>query len=200
MALSPLAVQELAEGVLGCICEALDDTAAKVDGQPGCPCRSCVVPGQPAWDTCDDPCGEAATTGGQLTVNVARMYASSLDTFPSTEARDQAVRGKRGCKLPGLTAVELVITVLRCVPTPNDQGCPPSCEDLAAAARVINFDAVSVLNALDCCLPALGVRRQGLLYVIGAQRQVGPEGGCAGTEQRVTVGLVNCKCPDDETP
>jgi hypothetical protein len=200
MALSLLAVQELTEGVLGCVCQFLDAAAVEIPGQPGCPCRACVVPGQAAWDSCEDPCDGSGGTGGQLTVNVARMWQSSLETFPSTESRDSQVRGKRGCVLPQLTAVELVITVLRCVPVPSDDGCPPSCEDLAAAARVINIDGASVVNALDCCLPGLGTRRQGLIYSVGIQRQVGPQGGCAGVEQRVTVGLVNCRCPEEDSP
>lgn len=200
MALSLLAVHELTESVLGCVCDALDAAAAEIPGQPGCPCRGCVVPGQAAWDSCEDPCDGSEGAGGQLTVNVARMYQTSLESFPSTESRDSTVRGRRGCIPAQLTAVELVITVLRCVPVPSEDGCPPSCEELAAAARVINIDGVSVLNAVDCCLPALGTRRQGLIYTVGIQRQVGPQGGCGGVEQRVTVGLVNCACPDDATP
>lgn len=198
MALNLLAVHQLTVDVLGCVCRTLDATAQEIEGQPGCPCRACVVPGQAAWDSCAEPCDGTEGTGGQLTVNVARIYQASLDSFPSTESRDREVRGRRGCQPPQLTAVELVITLLRCVPVISEDGCPPTCEELAAAARVINIDAVSVMNAMDCCLPGLGTRRQGLLYSVGVQRQVGPQGECAGIEQRVTVGLVNCRCPDEE--
>lgn len=200
MALSLTAVHQIAEDVLGCVCRTLTATAEQVEGQPGCPCRACVVPGQAAWDSCEDPCDSSDGIGGQLTVNVARIYQTTLEAFPSTETKEREVRGRRGCQLSTLTAVELVITLLRCVPVPSDGACPPSCEELSAAARVINIDAVSVMNAVDCCLPSLSARRLGLIYSIGVQRQVGPQGGCAGVEQRVTVGLVNCRCPEEESP
>ncbi|MDX2813445.1 hypothetical protein PV410_12910 [Streptomyces sp. PA03-5A] len=191
MALSPLAVHDLAESVLACVCAALEATAAEIDGQPGCPCRACVVPGAAAWDSCDDPCGQEQGAGGQLTVNVARIYPST--TFP-TEDRD--VRGIRGCTPPPITAVDLVITLLRCAPGPDEGGCPPTCEDLAATARILHVDQVSVYNALLCCLPGTDpTRRRGRKYVLGPSRTVGPEGGCVGIEQRVTVALSGCKCP-----
>ncbi|TDC23419.1 hypothetical protein E1265_12845 [Streptomyces sp. 8K308] len=195
MALTPFAVHDLAEAVLGCVCAALDQAAAEIDGQPGCPdCRACVVPGAPAWDGCDDPCSDQRA-GGQLTVNIARLYPSGIN-FPA-ENRD--VQGARGCIPPPVTAVELVITLLRCAPMPDETGCPPRCTDLNAAARILHVDAVTVYNALLCCLPATGGGRRGRRFVLGTQRTVGPEGGCVGIEQRVTVALPGCsKCPDGE--
>ncbi|MFJ1695655.1 hypothetical protein ACIOHC_10970 [Streptomyces sp. NPDC088252] len=193
MALSPLALHDLTEAVLGCVCAALEATAEEVDDQPGCPdCRACVVPGQAAWDSCADPCtGDA---GGQLSVNVARIYPSTV--FP---AEDREVRGVRHCAPPATTAVELVITLLRCAPGPDVNGCPPACEELAAAARVLHVDAVTVYNALLCCLPGTSARRRGRKFVLGAQRTIGPEGGCVGIEQRVTVALPGCApCPGEE--
>ena len=79
MALNLNAVQGVAEAVLGCVCAALQDAAGQVDGQPGCPCRSCLVPGTAAWDSCDDPCNATPDggAGGQLTVNVARLFSST---------------------------------------------------------------------------------------------------------------------------
>ncbi|MDX3237211.1 hypothetical protein PV392_16335 [Streptomyces sp. ME03-5709C] len=193
MALSPLAVHDLAESVLACVCAALETTAAEIEGQPGCPdCGACVVPGAAAWDRCDDPCATSAT-GGQLSVSVARMWPST--TFPQ---EDREVRGLRGCTPPPVTAVELVITLLRCAPMPDEGGCPPSCDDLAAAARTLHVDQVTVYNALLCCLPGTdATRRRGRKFVLGASRVVGPEGGCVGIEQRVTVALPGCKCPGE---
>lgn len=188
MALSPTAVHDLTQGVLACVCAALDETAAEVEGQPGCPCRACVVPGTPAWDSCADPC--TGDVGGQLTVSVARLYPS--DSFPSQSV---AVQGSRNCAPAPFTAVELVITLLRCAPGADENGCPPSCDDLADAAKVVHVDAATVLNALHCCLPGLGAGHRGLKYVIGQSRTLGPEGGCTGIEQRVTVALGGCKCP-----
>ncbi|MFG2404282.1 hypothetical protein ACGFR8_08060 [Streptomyces brevispora] len=194
MALSPLAIHDLAEAVLACVCVALDETAADVEGQPGCPCRTCVVPGTPAWDDCVDPCSGDDGAGGQLTVNYARIYGTSR--FPQ---EDLEVRGLRGCQPAATTAAEMVITLLRCAPTVNENGCPPTCEELSAAARVTHVDAATVYNALMCCLPKTAGRR-GRRFVMGQQKVIGPQGGCVGIEQRVIVALPGCApCPEDDS-
>lgn len=194
MALRPLALHDLAAAVLACVCVALNDVAAEVEGQPGCPCRACLVPGAPAWDSCTDPCGQDGE-GGQLTVSIARWWPS-VD-FP---ARDQEVRGLRGCAPPPATAAEMVVTLLRCAPTVDERGCPPSCEELEAAARTTHVDAVTIYNALVCCLPSTAGRR-GRRFVLGEGKILGPQGGCVGVEQRVTVALPGCApCPDGESP
>jgi hypothetical protein len=190
MALQALAVHDLAQAILGCVCAALDETAADIDGYPGCPCRACVVPGLPAWDSCADPC--TGETGGQLTVSVSRMYPSS--NFP---AQDAEVQGLRGCTPPPITAVEYVVTLLRCAPLPTDRGCPPSCDEQAAAARTVHIDSAVIMNALLCCLPGTSPARRGRRFVLGQTRILGPEGGCVGVEQRVTVALPGCGCPDE---
>ncbi|MEU6594247.1 hypothetical protein ABZ923_34430 [Streptomyces sp. NPDC046881] len=192
MALSPLVIHETAELLMACVCAELTATAARVTGQPGCPCRSCVVPGTPAWDDCAGDCVRAETPG-QLTVHYASMVATS--NFP-VETRD--VMGSRNC-LPVRPAAEFVITLLRCAPTYDQQGCPPSCEELAEAARILAVDATSVWNALQCCFPGTSDARRGQTFVLGQQRTVGPEGQCVGIEQRVTVSLPSCRCPEGET-
>jgi hypothetical protein len=191
VALKPESVHDLAEAVLACVCQALEETAAEVAGQPGCPCRSCVVAGEPAWD-CDDQCGaDGHGVGGQLTVHVARMWPST--DFP---AEDRTVRGQRSCPLPATTAVELVVTLLRCAPTVDEQGCPPSCGDLAEAARTVHVDAATVHNAVVCCVADVAAR--GRRFVLGGQRILPAEGGCHGVEQRVVVALPGCApCPQD---
>ncbi|MEU7093032.1 hypothetical protein [Kitasatospora aureofaciens] len=193
MALDLLAIQRLAENVLGCVCAALDVTAAEVAGQPGCPdCRSCVVPGAPAWDGCEDPCS-GTTTGGQLSVNVAQLYTSTLDHFPDPV---RAVQGVRSCTPSQLMVAELHVTLLRCAPTISERGCPPTCEELAAAGRILHIDMSTVHNALMCCLPTTAAGRgSGPRFSLGAMRTIGPDGGCVGLEQRLTVALDYCACP-----
>jgi hypothetical protein len=194
VALNPLAIRDLTEAVAGCVCAALVRTADEVDGQPGCPCRVCVVPGLVAWDSCDDPCSDQAG-GGQLSVSVARIYGSSDADFPN---ESRIVQGVRGCTPPPLTALELLVTLLRCAPTFTEDGCPPTCDELAASAQVLHVDMVTVFNALLCCLPGTLQTRRGRRFVMGQQKTIGPEGGCVGLEQRVTVALPGCgKCPDD---
>ncbi|MEV6565865.1 hypothetical protein [Streptomyces kronopolitis] len=194
MPLTPLALHDLTESVLGCVCAALQAAAEEVTGQPGCPCRACVVPGTVAWDWCDDPC-DGKGDGGQLSVNVIRLFPTN--PFPN---EDRSVMGTRSCPLPTTTAAEIAVTLLRCAPAPDEQGCPPSCGELDAAARVTHVDAVTVYNALYCCLRGTEPgRRRGRRFVMGQQRTIGPQGGCVGIEQRVTVALAGCApCPGGE--
>ncbi|MEZ7005823.1 hypothetical protein [Streptomyces sp. AD55] len=194
MALNPYSVHDLAEAVLGCVCAALDAVADQVEGQPGCPARACVVPGAPAWDDCDAPC-DGPGAPGQLTVHVHRLYPSTR--FP---VEDIEVRGTPGCSPPAKTAAELVVTLLRCAPVPTENGCPPPCEELSEAARILHTDSTTLYNALLCCLPQTGTgnRRRGPQFVLGGQRTIGPQGGCVGIEQRVIVALPGCSpCPGD---
>ncbi|WP_294011713.1 hypothetical protein [Streptomyces sp.] len=128
-------------------------------------------------------------------MNVARVH-------PTTEFPNETheVLGLKSCR-PTRIAVELVITLLRCVPPIDENNqCPPTCEDMAAAARVIQIDSATVLNALMCCVPSISNRHRGPLYVIGMQKTLEPRGGCGGIEQRLTDALQNCPCPDGETP
>lgn len=199
MALTPLAVHEAAEDLLGCVCESLAALTVSVPGHPGCPCRMCVVPGQAAWDACDDPCG-AQGGGGQLTVNVVRAYPTPRDTSttaPSPLRVDGGLRDLRRCGVPDL-AVELLITVARCAPMPTEEGCPPSCEELTESALTIHADMLAVQSAVLCCFSATGTERKGRRYVLGETRTVGPQGGCVATETRVTVVLEGClPCPEE---
>lgn len=192
MALKSTGIQDVADAVLGCVCVALDQVADDDPAQPGCPdCRACVVPGQVAWDDCSNPCsGEGA--GGQLTVSVGRTYMSA--NFP---ADDRTVIGLKKCTPPPTLAVEIIVTLLRCAPEDTAEGCPPSCTDLAAAARIAHIDLVTIVNALLCCLPETSTGRDDRRFVLGAGRMLGPEGGCVGVEQRLTVAVRNCyTCPE----
>lgn len=187
MALTPSTIHDIASEILGCVCAALDQVAEDNPGLSGCPtCQVCVVPGVPAWDACLNDCsGEA---GGQLTVSLARLYASTHHTFP---AEDRTVRDARECMVPSMAA-EFVIGVTRCAPGPTEQGCPPSCDDLTASARQLHADAATVFQALLCCVPRTSTAHRGRRFVMGPQRVIGPEGGCVGIEQRVTVELPGC--------
>ncbi|WP_413808112.1 hypothetical protein [Streptomyces sp. OE57] len=196
MPLTPYSVHDLAEAVLGCVCAALDAVAEDVPGQPGCPCRACVVPGVVAWDGCGpEDCGPGGEPG-QLTVSASRLFPAGQN-FP---AEDRTVQGVRGCQVAPFTALELVITLLRCAPVMDEGGCPPTCEEQTEAARVLHVDMSTVYSALWCCLPELGPNpRRPYRFVMGAQRVIGPEGGCVGLEQRVTVALPGCgKCPGED--
>ncbi|WP_331724200.1 hypothetical protein OG416_35395 (plasmid) [Streptomyces longwoodensis] len=199
MALMLDGVQEMAQDVLACVCAALQDAAAQVDGQPGCPCRSCLVPGLVSWNSCDDPCTPvpAEQAGGQLSVSVARLYQSTDFPTPDRGPARAAARGRSACVPPAPLAVELLVTLLRCAPTMDEGGCPPSCDERGDVARILHTDMAVVYNALLCCLPATSGRRRGRVVFVGESKTVGAQGGCVGLEQRVTVALRACLCPDE---
>lgn len=188
MALTPFTIHDTGRQILDCVCTALDDVAAANTGLLGCPtCRRCVVPGVPSWEDCGGECSGDPT--GQLTVSWDGPWASTVSTFP---AEDRQIRDNRQCVLP-VMAVQFTVTLLRCAPVGDlDTGCPPSCEDLEAAARQLSADGVTVYNAVLCCVPQTSTAHRGRRFVMGRQRVLGPEGGCGGVEQRVTVELPGC--------
>jgi hypothetical protein len=201
------AIQEAADAVLGCVCAALQETAEEIEGQPGCPCRSCIVPGTPAWDSCDDPCNQTpdGAAGGQLTVNVVRLYSSSDFPNPDRGNGDRAASSAhpmagRRCAPPVPAAVELKVTLLRCAPTSDASGCPPTCDALGEAAEILHTDMTTVYNALLCCLPTTSTRRKGRQSSLGQMRTIGPEGMCVGLEVPVIIALPACSCPSGESP
>jgi hypothetical protein len=195
MALTTASVHDIANEVLACVCAALDEAAAKDETEclPGCPERTCVVPGTPAWDSCGEMDCPGAV-GGQLTVHFVGIRPGERD-------RATLQMAARGCTPPPVTVAELVVTLLRCAPMPDDQGCPPTCEEMEMAARVLHADAVTVWQALTCCLPEIsGSRRAPKWELLSGPQTVGPQGGCVGVEQRLRVTLPAVCCPGEESP
>lgn len=202
MALSLLAVHQASEDLLNCVCQGLARIPTEVPGLAGCPCRSCVVPGTPAADGCGTNTCAPLPDGqfpGQLTVHVIRIYATERQDFPrESAARDAStVRDGKNCMPPPTTAVELAVTLYRCIPGLTKEGCPPSCEDLSASAMQLHVDMLNIQQSVLCCYSGTDTtRRHGRRYVLGPSRTVGPQGDCVGIEQRVTVALDDClPCP-----
>jgi hypothetical protein len=198
MALSITAIDTAAQDLLTCVCNSLAALPVEVPGLAGCPCRTCVVPGAVAADGCDETCGAVAPDEypGQLTVSVVRIYSTDRQSFPRELA---TVRDNRGCQPQPVTAVELAVTLFRCTPLPSDDGCPPSCESLSASALQLHVDMLAVQRAALCCYAGTDtVTRGGRRYTLGGSRTLGPQGGCVGLEQRLTVGLDGCLvCPPE---
>jgi hypothetical protein len=161
-------------GMGAAIMEALADTAA------GAPERGClIVPGAIAADGCD--CG-------QLALSVARKYPSY--SFPTEAIVDEA---DAGCPPPILAAV-VTVSLLRCIPGIDDDGTPPSCAELQAAAIVQDIDDATIRRALACYLHGLADQGRIIGYVIGATVANGPQGNCGGSDTTVTIGINNCGC------
>lgn len=154
----------MAQEVVDCICAALTE-----ESECACPCRACVVWGQPVWDQCCD---------GQLTVFVERVYVA--DNFPQTES------GSILCSAP--LAGDFVLQLIRCVPTVDDNGNAPSCDELSESARKLLQELYISERALICCLAAYKKKRR---FTVRDARPVGPQGGCAGFEIRFSVELVD---------
>ncbi len=121
-----------------------------------------------AWDDC---CG-------QLVVTPERIYRTQ--EFPledTTDARCSA----------GTIAVDLLASLVRCVPTLDDSGRPPTPAALSAAHKRVLDDAAIIWTAMSCPLdPSMEWDRASLSQVFS-----GGEGGCITIESRVTIGVAS---------
>jgi hypothetical protein len=146
--------------------------------------RACVVPGAAiAWDDC---CG-------QLAVAVSRTYLS--DNFPLEFAAGPQQLGAGSPCGPAWLVAELAVQVVRCAPTLDDAGNPPSCIALDTSAQETLADAWLVRRAVTCRLAQLADVDQLVDYRVGAQLLLGPEGACVGSQLPVLVCLDNaCQC------
>jgi hypothetical protein len=144
------------------------------DRKPG---RSCVVPGvEAAWDDCCD---------GQLAVIMPNVYAS--ETFPGAPGG-----GSSGCGATYLVqnyAIELV----RCTATVDEQGNPPTCDQLDVDAQRLSEDAHAVRRAIFAVLDA-NDGNTFLDYRVLDQPSLGPTGGCAGSRLSISIGFNGEGC------
>lgn len=159
--MTPDALTVLFDSILACACSSLDEFSTCL-----CPCRKYVSAGPPVWDNC---CPD-----GQLTVHLERLYVAG--NFPG--ANGQSIV----CSNP--LAAEINVTLIRCHPTVDDNGNPPSLTVLDNAANQIHTDLYVMLNALICCLAATAKRQP---FTILSARILGPSGGCVGAEIRLAV-------------
>lgn len=126
--------------------------------------RAYVAAGSIAWDDC---CG-------MLVVAPERVYRSVI--FPTENNDEDECFG-------GYLTIDLLVLLVRCVPTVDDRGRAPSSASLQAAYQRIIEDAAVVMNAVTTDLPDTWVR------AAPAQTFIGAEGGCIGVETRFTIGL-----------
>lgn len=130
-----------------------------------------VAAGAIAWDSC---CGV-------LVAAPERVYRSA--EFPIEGTTDYV------CEESALV-VDVVILLLRCVPTLDDRGNPPSIPTLSAAYTTVLNDAAVIWNVVAGELPE-GWQRSAV-----DQQFVGAQGGCIGVETRLSVGLAQSEwCP-----
>jgi hypothetical protein len=133
---------------------------------------SYVAAGLVAWDDC---CGV-------LVVAPERVYRSAQ--FPIEGATDDE------CET-GFLVVDLVVLLLRCVPTLDDRGNAPAPADLDVAYKEVMHDGAVIWNTVTDQLPE-GWERANV-----EQTYVGAMGGCIAVETRLTVGLPQSVwCPE----
>jgi hypothetical protein len=148
-------------------------------------CRTFIQPGAVApWDACGMSEGGAE---GQAWVAVERMYPVRDFPTPHTPARPEAVE----------YAADIVVGVLRCAATVDDEGRPPPVEAVMADSVAQTRDAGILRDVLLCCfVPAVGASVGE--FVLGSWEPLGPLGGCVGGQWRATIQVPGCPCPTGE--
>lgn len=160
-------------GVGQCVVDELDGSLG------GVPSRVClVVPGEIAWDGCD--CGMFAQT---ITGDVPS------NTFPAP-----AVDIRTGPCGPNLLVYSVTAQLLRCIPTLDDNGNPPTCDALLAAAQVTEDDRTRLRTAVTCCLREMHTAVEIYNFAVGATTSVGPQGLCGGVQITYQFALGNVCC------
>lgn len=133
-----------------------------------------------AWDNCCEG-------GGQLWLRVLEIYptAGLSSPFPS---RDSSQPG--GCGVVQL-AVHLGLGIVRCTPTLDDHGNPPSGEAMTGSALEMVDDMRVLLEVVACAVKTLpGVANA----KVGRWVPQGPDGGCAGGEWTFHIAYDPCTC------
>lgn len=167
------ALTTVVPGLLECVRVGLAATEA------GAPDRVCEVPGQLAWDGCE--CGTLAVT-------VDRIFQSA--TFPQPAGDNELAAQCASAYL----AVDATVTVLRCAPNPQGTALAPTCTALDAAALAWFIDMDAVRSALACCLLDMRTADTIVEFVLRDTVPAGPQGGCVGSDTRLTFGIANCLC------
>lgn len=171
---TPLAFFNIATTVLECVRSRIEDVA----GLPKFG-RACVIPGEVAWDACD--CG-------QLTITNPTQFSSVSFPIPSVGNTDT------NCGAP-YTVSTFEVTALRCAPTMDRNGHPPTCTQLQNAAQLLYQDKFYMRAAVQCCLAELKNSNSLEDYAISSTTEVGPRGGCVGATLSFNVSLIaNCPC------
>lgn len=134
-------------------------------------CRQGLVAGAAAWDVCCD-CGDGS---GQLWVRLV-----GWEPDPNF---DQPNPG--GCDQP----TQLVVGVgsLRCVPTVDSNGNPPSADEEADSAVQIQWDADVIRNAVMCSV-------EERFWV--SWQSLDNQGGCGGGEHLFRIPFYPCNCTE----
>lgn len=163
-------------GIGACVIEGLDQTPA---GAPGRQCLLLPTQSIP-WDNCD--------CDGQVAFAIQSVYGSDRFPVPADATKDWSPCG------PRWQVAQVVVSIVRCVPTMDEQGHPPSCPAELTAALILEDDRTAVRQALACCLDDLKTASTIGAWALNPTVTVGELGGCAGVETTFLVGVRSCLC------
>lgn len=126
-------------------------------------------------------------------------YVAIGDTYPSsTSFPDQDIirQANTACIPPGW-AQDIRMGIIRCVPTGDEQGNPPTNAEWNAAYVQNVYDSAALRKAA-CCLRSWVINGVdfwlGMSAVINRQTQINPQGGCVERNVTLTVQFPNCDC------
>lgn len=160
-------------GVGQCVVDELEHSIG------GVPRRVCLaVPGDIAWDECD--CGQFAQT---------IVSDTPTENFPvaATDRRTTACG-------PQFLAVEVLASMVRCVPGVGRDNRPPTCDQLLESARILESDRTALRRGITCCLWDLRQAYRITDFTVGAATTVGPEGLCVGVQLTYRFGINSVCC------
>lgn len=172
-------------------------------GQVALNCLSMAVTGAP------NPPGEMCFRVGMEVVHdlgqfvdlccTGLGYVSMGDTYPSSMSFPEAdiVRqASSSCGPPGW-GQQIRMGIIRCAPTGDLNGEPPTCADWTDAFIQNAYDAGSLRRA-SCCFRQWIINSQGfyegMSVVIERQIQQSPAGGCVERYVTLAVQFPNCDC------
>jgi hypothetical protein len=136
------------------------------------------------------PGAEVAFDCEQLTVSLTRIISNfgGADTpFPHPSALL-------------MSSAEFFVTLVRCVPTFDDNGNPPPSSAMSDAAGVIMQDARALRRSLEKIDQAHKIVPRNVPVTIGELRTIGPSGGFAACSIMYTVMLVDNQWAPDQRP
>ena len=159
----PTDLQTLAEEFLAACVESLNTIPTFAPGLAGAPERSFVSPGQPQYDCCPE---------GQLTVHIPAVNSDPI----------QPLKNHIRANLVSLTA-----TILRCVPSTDEDGNYPTVIEAQAAADQVNTDGWALWNHIFNLISAGQLFRLCEKIQWTGLRSITPSGGCGGWTLNLTV-------------
>lgn len=114
--------------------------------------------------------------------NCGAGYVRLNQAFPSTVQFPQPDQ-QATCR--SVLAFDVTVGIMRCVPTGDSLGNPPSAEDMADHANQVFADMALIRRAIACCLT--DDKFEDIEYVLGTYVPLPSEGGVGGGEWQLTI-------------